>query len=115
MGRTYSICIIISFFLCDRVWSDPVNNKGYNCFCLVMASNSSHLMIFFFLSSAANLVLSVQEQPWLARPSTTLPTNKLRKLRLKGKDYRKGGDGLRGKNVMEASRVKNKDLKRTNK
>ena len=41
------------------------------------------------------------------------PTSKLKKLRLKGKDYRKGGDGLRGKNVTEAYRVKEKDLKRT--
>ena len=30
-----------------------------------------------------------------------------------GKDYKKGGDGLRGKNVTEAYRVKDKDLKRT--
>ena len=62
---------------------------------------------------AANFVFSIQEESWLARPSPNLPTGMLRKLRLKGKDYRKGGDGLRGKNVMEASRVKNKDLKRT--
>ena len=41
------------------------------------------------------------------------PTSKLKKLRLKGKDYRRGGDGLRGKNVTEAYRVKEKDLKRT--
>ena len=41
------------------------------------------------------------------------PTSKLKKLRLKGKDYKKGGDGLRGKNVTEAYRVKEKDLKRT--
>ena len=32
---------------------------------------------------------------------------------LQGKDYKKGGDGLRGKNVTEAYRVKDKDLKRT--
>ena len=50
--------------------------------------------------------------PWVVR-STTPPTSKLKKLRLKGKDYRKGGDGLRGKNVTEAYRVKEKDLKRT--
>ena len=31
----------------------------------------------------------------------------------KCKDYKKGGDGLRGKNVTEAYRVKEKDLKRT--
>ena len=29
------------------------------------------------------------------------------------KDYKKGGDALRGKNVTEAFRVKDKDLKRT--
>ena len=40
-------------------------------------------------------------------------TSKLKKQRLKGKYYRKGGDGLRGKNVTEAYRVKEKDLKRT--
>ena len=51
--------------------------------------------------------------PWLtARPAPS-PTSKLKKLRLKAKDYRKGGDGLRGKNVTEAYRVKEKDLKRT--
>ena len=70
-------------------------------------------MFFSTFSSVANLDLFAQEQQWLANPSTPLPTDKLRKLRLKGKDYRKGGDGLRGKNVMEASRVKKKDLKRT--
>ena len=53
------------------------------------------------------------ETLWLrggSAPAT--PTNKLKKLRLKGKDYKKGGDGLRGKNVMESSRVKSSDLRR---
>jgi len=50
--------------------------------------------------------------PWLTSKQIS-PTSKLKKLRLKGKDYKKGGDGLRGKNVTEAYRVKEKDLKRT--
>ena len=37
----------------------------------------------------------------------------LKTLRVGRKDYKKGGDGLRGKNVTEAFRVKEKDLKRT--
>ena len=52
------------------------------------------------------------ETLWLRSPSPATPTNKLKKLRLKGKDYKKGGDGLRGKNVMESSRVKSSDLRR---
>jgi len=55
----------------------------------------------------------VPNPPWFGKPTTSPPTSKLKKLRLKGKDYRKGGDGLRGKNVIEAYRVKEKDLKRT--
>ena len=51
------------------------------------------------------------ETLWL-RGAPATPTNKLKKLRLKGKDYKKGGDGLRGKNVMESSRVKSSDLRR---
>ena len=39
----------------------------------------------------------------------------LRTLRLGRKDFGKAGDGLRGKNVTEAFRVKEKDLKRTGK
>ena len=39
----------------------------------------------------------------------------LRTLRMGRKDYKKGGDALRGKNVTEAFRVKEKDLKRTGK
>ena len=42
-----------------------------------------------------------------------LPTDKLGKIRLKGKDYKKGGEALRGKNVLEGPRVKEKDMKRT--
>ena len=41
-----------------------------------------------------------------------VPTDKLKKLRIKGKDFKKGGDGLRGKNVTEQFRVKEKDVKR---
>ena len=41
-----------------------------------------------------------------------MATHRLKKLRLKGRDYRKGGDGLRGKNVMENARVSKSDLKR---
>ena len=37
----------------------------------------------------------------------------LKTLRMGRKDYKKGGEGLRGKNVTEAFRVKDKDLKRT--
>ncbi|XP_023347127.1 uncharacterized protein LOC111715930 isoform X4 [Eurytemora carolleeae] len=37
----------------------------------------------------------------------------LRTLRVGRKDYKKAGDGLRGKNVTEAFRVKEKDMKRT--
>ena len=55
----------------------------------------------------------VPNPPWFGKPTTSPPTSKLKKLRLKGKDYKKGGDGLRGKNVIEAYRVKEKDLKRT--
>ena len=51
--------------------------------------------------------------PWVTARPVPSPTSKLKKLRLKAKDYRKGGDGLRGKNVTEAYRVKEKDLKRT--
>lgn len=39
----------------------------------------------------------------------------LKTLRMGRKDYKKGGDALRGKNVTEAFRVKEKDLKRTGK
>ena len=37
----------------------------------------------------------------------------LKTLRVGRKDYKKAGDGLRGKNVTEAFRVKDKDMKRT--
>ena len=40
-------------------------------------------------------------------------TDPLKKLRVGRKDRKKAGDGLRGKNVTEAFRVKEKDLKRT--
>ena len=39
----------------------------------------------------------------------------LKTLRMGRKDYKKGGDALRGKNVTDAFRVKDKDLKRTGK
>lgn len=45
--------------------------------------------------------------------SKATPTDKLKTLRLHRKDFKKGGDGLRGKNVTEAFRVKEKDMKRT--
>lgn len=41
-----------------------------------------------------------------------IPVDKLKTLRLKGKDFKKGGQALRGKNVMDAARVKTKDVKR---
>ena len=68
--------------------------------------------------SPAILNVDVEDQNTLTAPTwvnlkQTSPTSKLKKLRLKGKDYKKGGDGLRGKNVTEAYRVKEKDLKRT--
>ena len=44
--------------------------------------------------------------------SPRMGTHRLKKLRLKGGDYRNGGDGLRGKNVKENSRVSKRDLKR---
>jgi len=37
----------------------------------------------------------------------------IRTLRAGRKDYKKGGDALRGKNVTDAYRVKDKDIKRT--
>ena len=42
-----------------------------------------------------------------------IPTEKLKKIRINRKDFKKGGDGLRGKNVTDQYRVKDKDLKRT--
>lgn len=44
---------------------------------------------------------------------TGIPTEKLKKIRINRKDFKKGGDGLRGKNVTEQFRVKDKDMKRT--
>ena len=38
---------------------------------------------------------------------------KLRALRINKKDYKKSGNALRGKNLMEGYRVKEKDLKKT--
>ena len=88
----------------------------------LISSCSKFLKIFIFLVSAqiSPAVLEVEGEgglmvspPWVtARPEPS-PTSRLKKLRLKAKDYRKGGDGLRGKNVTEAYRVKEKDLKRT--
>ena len=75
-------------------------------------------IIFLTKMSPAILNIDVEDQNTLTAPTwvnlkQTSPTSKLKKLRLKGKDYKKGGDGLRGKNVTEAYRVKEKDLKRT--
>ena len=44
---------------------------------------------------------------------TGIPTDRLKKIRINRKDLKKGGDGLRGKNVMDQYRVKDKDMKRT--
>ena len=52
-------------------------------------------------------------KPLMGVSKSGVPTEKLAKTRLKGKDYKKGGDGLRGKNVLEGPRVKEKDMKRT--
>lgn len=41
------------------------------------------------------------------------PVSQLKKVRIGRKDFKKGGEGLRGKNVTEAFRVKEKDMKRT--
>ena len=45
--------------------------------------------------------------------SKTNQVGNIRTLRAGRKDYKKAGDGLRGKNVTEAFRVKEKDIKRT--
>ena len=37
----------------------------------------------------------------------------LKKMRLHRKDFKKGGEALRGKNVIDNFRVKEKDVKRT--
>lgn len=42
-----------------------------------------------------------------------MPVEKLKRMRLHRKDYKKGGEALRGKNVTEGYRVKEKDIKRT--
>ena len=41
------------------------------------------------------------------------PVSKLKTVRIGRKDFKKGGEALRGKNVTEAFRVKEKDVKRT--
>ena len=43
----------------------------------------------------------------------TGPVSKLKTVRIGRKDFKKGGEALRGKNVTEAFRVKEKDVKRT--
>jgi hypothetical protein len=43
----------------------------------------------------------------------TGPVSKLKTVRIGRKDFKKGGEALRGKNVTEAFRVKEKDMKRT--
>ncbi|CAB4065345.1 EDEM2 [Lepeophtheirus salmonis] len=42
----------------------------------------------------------------------SVPVEKLKTLRLHRKDFKKGGEGLRGKNVTENFRIKEKDMKR---
>ncbi len=49
----------------------------------------------------------------LAVPSKGVPVEQLKKMRLQRKDFKKGGEALRGKNVTENFRVKEKDIKRT--
>ena len=41
------------------------------------------------------------------------PVSKLKTMKIGRKDFKKGGEALRGKNVTEAFRVKEKDVKRT--
>jgi hypothetical protein len=43
----------------------------------------------------------------------TGPVASLNKAKIGKKAFKKGGEGLRGKNVTEAFRVKEKDIKRT--
>ena len=45
--------------------------------------------------------------------SKAVPVENLRKMRLQRRDFKKGGEALRGKNVTEGFRVKEKDMKRT--
>ena len=49
----------------------------------------------------------------LASQSKGVPVENLRRLRLHKKDFKRGGEALRGKNVVENFRVKEKDIKRT--
>ena len=42
-----------------------------------------------------------------------IPGSNIRGLRAGRKDYKKSGSGMRGKDVTEAFRVKEKDMKRT--
>lgn len=49
----------------------------------------------------------------LAAQSKGVPVEHLKKMRLHRKDFKKGGEALRGKNVTENFRVKEKDMKRT--
>ncbi|XP_059080146.1 uncharacterized protein LOC131878243 isoform X1 [Tigriopus californicus] len=49
----------------------------------------------------------------LANQSKGVPVENLKKMRLHRKDFKKGGEALRGKNVVENFRVKEKDMKRT--
>jgi len=41
------------------------------------------------------------------------PVEKMKTMRLHRKDFKKGGEALRGKNVTEAFRIREKDMKRT--
>ena len=42
-----------------------------------------------------------------------VPVEKLKTMRLHKKDFKRGGEALRGKNVTDNFRVKEKDVKRT--
>ena len=48
-----------------------------------------------------------------ATASKAPPVAKLKTMRIGRKDFKKGGEALRGKNVTEAFRIKEKDMKRT--
>jgi hypothetical protein len=50
-----------------------------------------------------------------ATPSKDGDGDKVKRVRITRKDLKKTGGGLRGKDVTEAFRVKDKDLKRTGK
>ena len=62
------------------------------------------------LTDESPIHIGVQRFMTQAKP---VPVEQLRKMRLQRKDFKKGGEALRGKNVTENFRVKEKDIKRT--